>query len=1020
MSDASGTPLGRPDTGGPPTQTAGDDDNVLTRARALALIVSSLGLVALGAGLYRAEAPSINLVTLQVAGSASVGQRVVGTRAAAFGSAIHWDFALMAGYGLGLALACVLGTRVLSLPRSRALCWAGVVLTAVAVAANVVQDLAMLAELPDPGSHTASLFRIAQGLSFLKFSALSGAAVIGVGAWTTSVSRLVRSLAPSDGQTADGEPIDVIPPPPHEVPTPAEVRAERTMGWSPTGADADAVHWERREVPPGRPPADVGICVSGGGVRAATVALGALQALREAEELQKATYLVSVSGGGYMAGAFQLLLASAHAPSAVANEDAAVGTATLAVTPKQAFAPGSAEEDHTRRHSSYLSDGLRQWVVALAVLFRNLLLSFALGALAVGSAGIAVAALYRATRIANLSALTPHFVSPRPAHLAALPTPTVAVGVVLAVLASLTLLMYIASAARTGAKTINGHQLHIAVVWLRGLTAIALVVGVAIPWAVWASAWVTWNIGFATSGTVAAAGTVTGLAGYLGTVATIVWRKRATISTVASDAARLPRSAAGQVLPSSMLQMLILWVCLIALALLFLMGAGWVAASRAATSWWSLIPLGLYAAAWLGDQTWMSLHPFYRRRLASAFAVRRVQRNGRVLAEPFDYILQTRLSEYAEPVPGFPRVIFAATANITGQDITPPGRRAVSYTLSSDYVGGPDVGWIRTKHLEDHVSPHLRRDLTVEAAVAISGAAFAAALGAQTRFYEIFPRAVQCPARSLAAQPVPGVARVDEPTGLDHPAHSPSPAAQLLLPRDPRPPSQHQPAAPLHRRRPPRESGPRQLLSPPLPAHLLHRRDRWLPPLATTLAQAITSAREELGVQIVLDDASALKLVPGAGPLDASSPLAALNPRLSDDLICTGTISYPARPGDQGDAIREGELVFAKTGLVSDLPYELLAYAVDNSYFPRDSTADQWFNWGQFDAYQQLGHEMGRRAAKAQPGRRVDLTRADHDQPAAETGAAAADTATPAADTGAPAPARPPRRRRAPAGGAGS
>jgi hypothetical protein len=34
------------------------------------------------------------------------------------------------------------------------------------------------------------------------------------------------------------------------------------------------------------------------------------------------------------------------------------------------FAPGSPEEDHLRRHSSYIADTAGQWVTALAVLFR--------------------------------------------------------------------------------------------------------------------------------------------------------------------------------------------------------------------------------------------------------------------------------------------------------------------------------------------------------------------------------------------------------------------------------------------------------------------------------------------------------------------------------------------------------------------------------------------------------------------------------------------------------------------------
>jgi hypothetical protein len=62
---------------------------------------------------------------------------------------------------------------------------------------------------------------------------------------------------------------------------------------------------------PGRTRGELGICASGGGIRSATVTLGALQGLRTERladsprsVLSRADYLVSVSGGGYMTGAF--------------------------------------------------------------------------------------------------------------------------------------------------------------------------------------------------------------------------------------------------------------------------------------------------------------------------------------------------------------------------------------------------------------------------------------------------------------------------------------------------------------------------------------------------------------------------------------------------------------------------------------------------------------------------------------------------------------------------------------------
>jgi len=62
----------------------------------------------------------------------------------------------------------------------------------------------------------------------------------------------------------------------------------------------------------------------------------------------------------------------------------------------------------------------------------------------------------------------------------------------------------------------------------------------------------------------------------------------------------------------------------------------------------------------------------------------------------------------------------------------------VSFTFGGDYIGGPQAGWVRTDFLEELASARIRQDLTVEAAIAISGAAFASAMGSKSSFYEVF------------------------------------------------------------------------------------------------------------------------------------------------------------------------------------------------------------------------------------------------------------------------------------------
>jgi hypothetical protein len=331
---------------------------------------------------------------------------------------------------------------------------------------------------------------------------------------------------------------------------------------------------------------------------------------------------------------------------------------------------------------------------------------------------------------------------------------------------------------------------------------------------------------------------------------------------------------------------------------------------------------------------------------------------GIAVAAPYSYDETTCLSSYGSERPGWPRVTFAASANLTGQSRTTPGRRTVSYALSADYVGGPQVGWIDTEYLHQLVTGAIDKDLTVEAAMAISGAALASAMGAQTRDYEIFltltnvrlgawlpnPRFVALKEANLYDWTVPGLPRI---RGLGYFAREifgiHSDHSRLLLCTD---------------------GGHYENLG--LVETLRRRHDLVYcfdasgatEPMADTLAGALMLAREELGVEIELDDWE--DLVPGSGaPFDPSGSFSKLNSRLSKSAVITGTIHYP-RTGDQ--AKKDGHLIFAQADLTDDLPYDILEYTQDDPGFPNDGTADQWFDCNRFDAYKALGTYLGDQA----------------------------------------------------------
>jgi hypothetical protein len=945
------------------------------RRTALFIVVLAAALVAAGIAVYAAAQPAgVDLMRLQwwAASPTTVTDAIRRQPSSGYRTALYWDFVLALGYAAGLALVCGLGQRVFWSGRSRAWARLGLYAAVVAGVSNMAQDGLLLWALSN-GLRATAILTAAEALSFVKFSALLIALGVGITAVAVTVGRLAMSGKTTEhwqkemeGQAAGG-PL-VIPPPLIEQATDGSGPYLYEQGWWRALSTGSRTRWAQGFASPSDRPGDAtGICVSGGGIRSASVALGALQGLREEQVLGQAAYLVSVSGGGYTTGGLQLAMTQAR------DEDRPGPARKSLATPGDAFDPGSPEEDHLRRHSSYLADGLGQWLVALGVLFRGVLSSLVIIGLTITTLGLAIGEFYRAVPIAggDLARLRPRFAvtGPQP-H--APPYPGIPPGVTYAIAAfgAATVLAWLA-----GQLAVTASRVRLAsrvAVALLGLTLLLAALGVALPALVWVSAWLTWPLGFGPlrAGSV---GAVSLLVTYLGAVAAIFWRKRTTIAKSAGTVTGLAnKGPVNQILPYSMIQLVLLWICLAVLILVALLLCGWVATSALVHSAWALIPVGVLAALVLIlDQTALSLHPFYRRQLARAFAVRRVERDGVHVAEPYPDEELTLLSTYGEPpVAGFPAVAFAATANITGQDRDPPGRPAVPFMLAHDYIGGPATGWVRTDFLQDLVGKRLQADLTVEAAMAISGAAFASAMGSQTRFYEVFlaianarlgawlpnPYFVALKCADLENWTIPGLPARRRLSYFAREIFAIHPSTgRMLLCTD----GGHYDNLGL--------------------VELLRRRCTSIfcidasgdsQPLGDALAGAITLAREELGVDITLTS-EALELIPGGWQqLEPADSLTDLNARLSKGEIIVGDITYPAVPrrsrrgGPACDEESSGVIVFAQAVLTPDMPYELLDFPQGDPGFPHDSTGDQWFNAGQFDSYQRLGHFIGKMAAK--------------------------------------------------------
>jgi hypothetical protein len=152
--------------------------------------------------------------------------------------------------------------------------------------------------------------------------------------------------------------------------------------------------------------------------------------------------------------------------------------------------------------------------------------------------------------------------------------------------------------------------------------------------------------------------------------------------------------------------------------------------------------LASLATLWaVGDLTRWSLHPFYKRRLSSAFMLERYEHDGTACARPWDLDLPFPISSLSpvaaqDPASEHPRavpdLVVCAAANVSTQGATPPHRNATAFTFTRRHIGGDVIGKVPTACYED-LSESYWRDVTLPTAVAVSGAAFSPAMGKMSK-----------------------------------------------------------------------------------------------------------------------------------------------------------------------------------------------------------------------------------------------------------------------------------------------
>jgi hypothetical protein len=731
----------------------------------------------------------------------------------------------------------------------------------------------------------------------------------------------------------------------------------------------------------------LGICCSGGGLRSAAFNLGALQSLDDAGLLRRADYLSAVSGGAYIASAYAV--ASRHSdPDLLAR--------------KPAYAPGSPEERWVRNHCSYITDGLLDTlqVVAIAVvgLFANLIFFTTLLWTVARPLGWAYAAWQPALRVPE--ECTPGLTAEAADRAGCFDQVNLtgqggwalaAGGIALAGLAlgmfvrmfqpgwplrqtlRRVAVVLVVAGATLGLVTVVLPEL---IVFTRNVLGgqpqtgpVSEATGVGSSSDKGAA-----NLGFIA--TVGGAATVVALVVQVARpLRSVAWAGARAVSEATRWTARLSRGlrrVANMVLGS------LVGPVALAAAALFILNGGAQAArpSRAELVVWAVMALLTLAMLLFADVTSWSLHPFYKWRLSRTFAAVRVAGGtpeGKATLLPYEVPLT--LSEFApDRFPGsrpgrsaFPELLVCAAVNVSDPGTTPPGRNGLSFVFSPTRIGHPDpivvpgtASWWRrllypaqveldteaygpievdTADYEGRVGTRRRRDITLSAAVAMSGAAVAPSMGKMTR----------APLRFLLA-----LTNVRLGVWLPNPANMPAgctPEAGRALPANPRQVRLLYEVMGRHRVRSKflyvTDGGHVENLGL---LELLRRRCTTIVCLDaaggsttrfSTLGEAVALAATTLNVAIDIDPSAMGRVAAGANACDH----------------VTGTIRYPDGT--------EGRLVYGKALVTATAPWDVRAYATKDDRFPVHPTTDQLFGGETFDAYQSLGRCVGARCAAA-------------------------------------------------------
>jgi len=137
-------------------------------------------------------------------------------------------------------------------------------------------------------------------------------------------------------------------------------------------------------------------------------------------------------------------------------------------------------------------------------------------------------------------------------------------------------------------------------------------------------------------------------------------------------------------------------------------------------------------------------------------------------------------------------------------------------------------------------------------------------------------------------------------------------------------------------------------------------------------ANAVEKARVDFGVKVIFDPAYSLRDLEPKSAARVVNRQDLLDAAWGEETARRGfalaRLEYPAPPTDddkEKSAVTLGWLVYVKPTLLPEIGIDVVSYRRQHPEFPHQSTADQFFDEVQFEAYRELGYQSGQQLLRA-------------------------------------------------------